>query len=66
MKKLILGIIIGISIGGLVCTAKDVIAVNPVEGINSQVSTTKVTTADGTYRIFIYRGYGSVSAVKIK
>lgn len=71
MKNIILGILVGLIISLPISVyAKTII--NPVERFSKVGSgdlyTTKVTTEEGTYRLFIcnnYRGSG-VTAVKIK
>ena len=69
MNKLILGLILGITISTPIL-AKTIM--NPIERIGGvstgNLYTTKATTEEGTYRIFIYNsGYGSgITTVKIK
>lgn len=77
MKNLIIGLSIGLAVG-LTCTAcsmaKGMITAEPMQVVlteRNHVTTTKVTTEEGTYRIFTIEstdGKGSVgiSAVKIK
>ena len=40
----------------------------PIENMSLGVYTTKVTTEEGTYRVFIYKNYksGGITAIKIK
>ncbi len=78
MKNIILGIIIGILLNGLIVFAAEKIIVNPLQDvisifklqpINTSIKTTKVTTPDGTYRLFVLlgpTGSGGITAVKIK
>lgn len=73
MKKTIAGVIVGIALTAPIL-AKTII--NPVETIDIyngfRIATTKITTDEGTYRIFIgcdQNGYGKgigITAVKIK
>lgn len=77
MKNLIIGLSIGLAVG-LTCTAcsvaKGMIAAEPMQVVlteRNHVTTTKVTTEDGTYRIFTIentdgKGGVGISAVKIK
>lgn len=68
MKKLILGIVIGILLNGLIAFASEKVIINPCTYINNGIATTKVTTTEGTYRLFIFEhGYrGGITAVRIK
>ncbi len=77
MKQLLMGLIIGLT-AGLICTgcsmANAHITSDPMQVILTErnfVNTTKVTTEDGTYRIFTIestdgKGGAGISAVKIK
>ena len=78
MKQLILGLGIGLAVG-LTCTAcsiaKGFITAEPLQTIMTErnhVTTTKVTTEEGTYRIFMVEntngnnGGIGISAIKIK
>lgn len=77
MRQLILGLALGIVIG-LTCTgcsiAKAFITAEPLQVVmtdRNHVTTTKVTTEEGTYRIFMAEntnGNGGIgiSAIKIK
>lgn len=76
MKQLILGLTIGLSIG-LTCTACSLalptIKAEPLTIVLTDrnfVQTTKVTTDEGTYRIFTIEGNNrngvGITAVKIK
>lgn len=76
MKQLILGMLIGLTIG-LTCTAYSLalptIKAEPSTVVLTDrnfVQTTKVTTEEGTYRIFTIEGNNrngaGISAVKIK
>lgn len=71
MKKIILGILIGLIIGFPVSVFAKTI-MNPAERFgrvgNGTLDTTKVTTEEGAYRIFIYNNYygSGITAVKIK
>ena len=69
MKKLILGIIIGLSIS----TAISAVNIEEKwERINDRISTCVVKTNEGHYRLFIYHDYmshglvGGITAVKIR
>lgn len=78
MKKIIIGLIIGILLNSLIVYASEKIVTSPLQNvlslfklqlINTSVKTTKVTTPDGTYRVFILlgpEGSGGISAVRIK
>ena len=68
MKKLILGIVIGILLNGLIAFASEKVIINPYTYIDNSIATTKVTTTEGTYRLFIFEhGYrGGITAVRIK
>lgn len=77
MKNLIIGLTVGLAIG-LTCTgcsiAKAFITAEPMQVVMTDrnfVNTTKVTTEEGTYRIFTIestdgKGGVGISAVKIK
>ena len=77
MKQLIIGLCIGLAVG-LTCTrcsiAKAFITAEPLQVVmtdRNHVTTTKVTTEEGTYRIFMAEstnGNGGIgiSAIKIK
>ena len=78
MKQLILGLSIGLVVG-LTCTAcslaKGFITTEPLQVVltdRNHVTTTKVTTEEGTYRIFMVEstntnnGGVGISAIKIK
>ena len=71
MKNVIIGLLAGLIIG-LPISVYAKAVMNPIERIGSisagNLYTTKVTTEEGTYRIFVYHsGYGSgITAVKIK
>jgi transcriptional regulator CtsR len=77
MKQLIIGLTIGLAVG-LTCTAcsiaKGIITAEPMQVVlteRNNVTTTKVTTEEGTYRIFTIestdgKGGVGISAVKIK
>ena len=77
MRKLILGLALGIVIG-LTCTgcsiAKAFISAEPMQVVLTErghITTTKVKTEEGTYRIFTIehtddKGGVGISAVKIK
>lgn len=78
MKQLIIGLCIGLAVG-LTCTgcsiAKAFINAEPLQVImtdRNHVTTTKVTTEEGTYRIFMAENTNSnnggigISAIKIK
>ncbi|MBR5304890.1 MAG: hypothetical protein IKU37_08720 [Candidatus Gastranaerophilales bacterium] len=73
MKKTIAGVVVGIALSAPIL-AKTII--NPIDLVDTyngfRISTTKITTDEGTYRIFIgcdQNGYGKgieITAVKIK
>lgn len=77
MKQLIIGLCIGLAVG-LTCTccsiAKAMITTEPLQVVmtdRNHVTTTKVVTEEGTYRIFMAEntnGNGGIgiSAIKIK
>ena len=77
MKQLIIGLTLGIVIG-LACTgcsiAKAFISAEPSQVVmtdRNHVTTTKVTTEEGTYRIFMAestegKGGVGITAIKIK
>ena len=73
MKKLMLGIVMGMLLNCLVVSAAEKIMVNPFKIITSTdcratIKTTKITTPEGVYRIFLFSGYeqGGITAVRIK
>lgn len=77
MKQLIIGLLVGLAVG-LTCAgcsiAKAHLTAEPMQTIMTErnhVTTTKVTTEEGTYRIFTIentdgKGGVGISAVKIK
>lgn len=77
MKQLLLGLALGLIVG-LTCTAcsvaKGLIKAEPLTEIMTErnyVNTTKVTTEEGTYRLFMIEGTDGkggvgITAVKIK
>lgn len=77
MKNLIIGLVLGLAVG-LTCTAcsmaKGIITAEPMQVVlteRNHVTTTKVTTEEGTYRIFTIestdgKGGVGISAVRIK
>lgn len=71
MKNIILGLLVGLIIGFPASVYAKTI-MNPIERIgkisSGSLYTTKVTTEEGTYRIFVYNsGYGAgITTVKIK
>ena len=78
MKQLMIGLCIGLAVG-LTCTgcsiAKSMITTEPLQVVltdRNHVTTTKVTTEEGTYRIFMVEstntnnGGVGISAIKIK
>ena len=78
MKQLLIGLGIGLAVG-LTCTgcsiAKAMITTEPLHVVlteRNHVTTTKVTTEEGTYRIFMVEstnannGGVGISAIKIK
>jgi transcriptional regulator CtsR len=77
MKQLIIGLTIGLAVG-LTCTAcsiaKGIITAEPMQVVlteRNHVTTTRVTTEEGTYRIFTIessdgKGGVGISAIKIK
>ena len=71
MKNIILGLLVGLILG-LPISAYAKIIMNPIERVGAisagSLYTTKVTTEEGTYRIFVYNsGYGTgITTVKIK
>lgn len=75
MKNLIGGVIIGVLLNGLVVFAAEKIVANPLVKVASpatrfasfDVSTTKVSTPEGTYRVFtVDNGTGvGITAIKI-
>lgn len=68
MRNIILGIVIGILLNGLIAFASEKIIMNPCTYLDYGIATTKVTTTEGTYRLFIFgRGtLGGITAVRIK
>lgn len=72
MKNIIIGLLAGLIIGWPISVyAKAVM--NPIKCVGRTIEgghlyTTKISTNDGTYRLFIYEGYkaGGLTAVKIK
>lgn len=77
MKNIIIGILIGILLNGLIVFAMEKVTINPLQDIisfieptqvHTKVKTTKVTTPEGTYRLFILCGgyHGGITAVRIK
>ena len=68
MRNIILGLVLGILLNGLIAFASEKVIINPCTYIDSGIATTKVTTTEGTYRLFIpERGYrGGITAVRIK
>ena len=77
MKQLIIGLSIGLSLGLTLtgCSmAKAYLTTEPMQIVMTErghVNTTKVTTEEGTYRIFIIedttgKGGAGITAVKIK
>lgn len=68
MKNIIIGLIIGLLLNGLVVLAQERIVINPMQSVNTYLDTTKITTPEGTYRLFVYySGFvGGITAVKIK
>lgn len=73
MRNIIFGIVIGILLNCLVASAAEKIMVNPLKIITKTndgalIQTTKITTHEGVYRIFLFNGYkqGGITAVRIK
>ena len=73
MKNIIFGIVIGILLNCLVVSAAEKIMVNPLKIITltddrAVIQTTKITTPEGVYRIFLFSGFeqGGITAVRIK
>lgn len=73
MRNLIFGIVIGTLLNCLVVSAAEKIMVNPLKYITSTssgaiIQTTKITTPEGVYRIFLFDGFkqGGITAVRIK
>lgn len=65
-KKMILGIAIGILLNCLIVSAAEKIAVNPLQTVATitdwqTIQTTKITTPEGTYRIFLFNGIKKVA-----
>lgn len=71
MRNLVIGLAIGLMFSTY-CIAKEHIVINPMQTIHTDrnfIYTTKVTTDEGTYRIFTFEGQngsGGITAVKIK
>lgn len=68
MKNLMIGLLLGFLLNGLIVYAKENIAMNPIQYLGNSIQTTKITTPEGSYRIFIvYTGRGAgITAIKIK
>lgn len=73
MRNIIIGLVIGILLNGLITYAKETIVTNPITGLGKvgyvELYTTKVTTSEGTYRLFITSsttGGSGITTVKIK
>ena len=70
MKKLIIGLVIGLTLGGLASYAQEKIIVNPFQGLGrcgwGEYYTTKVATPEGTYRIFSVINYSGAGITAIK
>lgn len=78
MKNIIIGLVIGILLNGLIVFASEKIITNPLQDVisilkwqpvSTTIKTTKVTTLDGTYRLFVLlgpEGSGGITAVRIK
>lgn len=73
MKNLIIGIITGLLLNGAIVFAQEKIVINPLQYVKSTdqygyIYTTKVSTPEGMYRIFVFEGHkkGGITAVKIK
>lgn len=76
MKNLIVGVIIGVLLNGLVVFAAEKIVANPLIKVaspaarwgSSDVYTTRISTPEGTYRVFTTDNGTSVgiTAIKIK
>ena len=74
MKNIIIGLVIGLVLNGIIVFAKENIVMNSIQKVGDlpysyyDINTTKVTTPEGTYRIFTSQtstGAG-ITAVKIK
>lgn len=74
MKNLIVGLVLGLLLNGLTTIAKEPeqikekVIINPKTSINikgaREVYTTKITTVDGVYRVFVFDSvYGSAMTV---
>lgn len=77
MKNILIGLTIGLLLNGLIAFASEHIMVNKPQCLlqlgrenscNTFLYTTKATTPEGQYRIFILQGYkrGGITAVRIK
>lgn len=75
MNKTIIGLILGMiistplfALGKLVANSVETVFVQHSYSGDNEVLTTKITTEEGTYRIFIFSGFrkGGITAVKIK
>lgn len=74
MKNIIIGLVIGILLNGLIVFASEKIMLNSLQTIKlpgfvgNNIETCKITTPEGTYRLFIYMGgyRGGITAVRIK
>lgn len=76
MKNILIGLTIGLLLNGLIAFASEHIMINKPSQIVSvgddivsdYIYTTKATTTEGQYRIFILQGYkrGGITAVRIK
>lgn len=78
MRNILIGLTIGLLLNGLIAFASEHIMINKPsqiayigddkEIVKDYIYTTKATTAEGQYRIFILQGYkrGGITAVRIK
>ena len=76
MKNILIGLTIGLLLNGLIAFASEHIMINKPSQIvsvgddivNDYIYSTKATTTEGQYRIFILQGYkrGGITAVRIK
>lgn len=77
MKNILIGLTIGLLLNGLIAFANEHIMVNKPQcllqldgatNFDTLIYTTKATTPEGQYRIFILQGYkrGGITAVRIK
>lgn len=73
MKNILIGLTIGLSLNGLIAFANEHIVANKPQCVvkmssTDYIYTTKATTPEGQYRIFILQGYkrGGITAVRIK